>query len=99
MEKYFDGFDGKLRGFIVFSATEKVDNHFIEIDEIKVLVCGTPMIGSELLNATNIFNLYLRYGLNGTEEKVDGNYSLVIIDDKATSASLITKSCNELSTD
>ena len=82
MEKYFDGFDGKLRGFIVFSATKKVDNHFIEIDKIKVIVCGTPMIGSELLNATNIFNLYLRYGLNGTAEKVDGNYSLVIIDEK-----------------
>ena len=47
------------------------------------------MIGSQLLNATNIFNLYLRYGLNGTAEKVDGNYSLIIIDEKKISISVI----------
>ncbi|MAI85876.1 MAG: hypothetical protein CMF99_01625 [Candidatus Marinimicrobia bacterium] len=89
MEKYFDGFDGNLRGFIVFSATKKVDNYFIEVDKMKVIVCGTPMIGSELLNAANIFNLYLRHGLNGTAEKVDGNYSLIIIDEKKYSISIV----------
>ena len=37
-EKYFDGFDGLLRGFIVFGASKKVENYFIEIDKIKVIV-------------------------------------------------------------
>ena len=35
-----------LRGFIVLS-NKKIENYFIEIDKIKVIVSGVPMIGSQ----------------------------------------------------
>ncbi|MFL3005275.1 MAG: asparagine synthase-related protein [Candidatus Neomarinimicrobiota bacterium] len=88
-KKYFEGFDGDLRGFIVHKVTDKVNNYFVEFNQIKVIVCGLPMIDSKILNAKNIFNLYLEYGLNGMVKKVDGNYSLIIIDEKKSSISIL----------
>ena len=40
------------------------------------------MIGSKVLNAKNIFSLYMRNGLNLMAKNVDGNFSLIIIDEK-----------------
>lgn len=88
-EKYFEGLNGALRGFIVLGATKNIENYFIEIGKIKVIVSGVPMIGSQVLNATNVFNLYRDYGLNGVAKKVDGNYSLIIINEKNFSISVI----------
>ncbi len=47
------------------------------------------MIGSKILNAKNIISLYTRYGLNVTAKKVDGNCSVIVIDEKNGSISII----------
>ena len=47
------------------------------------------MIGSKVLNFKNIFNLYMRNGLNLMAKNVDGNFSLIIIDEKKISINII----------
>ena len=47
------------------------------------------MIGSKVLSAKNIISLYFRYGLNAMTKKVDGNCSLIFIDEKKYSISII----------
>ena len=88
-EKYFEGFGGDIKGFIVYNEKEKIEKYFIEINHIKVLICGIPMIGSKVLNAKNIFSLYMRNGLNLMAKNVDGNFSLIIIDEKKISINII----------
>ena len=33
----------------------KIENDFLEINQIKVILCGSPMIGGIILNAENIY--------------------------------------------
>ena len=47
------------------------------------------MIGSRILNAKNIFSLYIGNELNEMIKKLDGNYSLIIIDEKKYSITII----------
>ena len=47
------------------------------------------MIGSKVLNAKNIISLYFRYGLNAMAKNVDGNFSLIVINEKKYSISII----------
>ena len=81
-KKIFSGFKDCLKGFIVSNKPEKIENDFLEINLIKVIVCGSPIIGDKILNAKNIYTLYSKYGTANLAKKIGGNYSLVIIDEK-----------------
>ena len=47
------------------------------------------MIDSRVLNAKDIFRLYMRYGLSDMAKRIDGSCSLIIIDEKKYSVSII----------
>ena len=88
-KKYFQGFKDCLKGFIVSNKPEKIENDFLEINLIKVIVCGSPIIGDKILNAKNIYTLYSKYGTANLAKKIGGNYSLVIIDEKKYSINIV----------
>ena len=87
--EYFDAFDGRLKGFVIFRKEERKRIHR-DVKNKTIIVCdGSPMIENNSLDAKKFNDLYQRSNLSKLSSDIDGGHIELIIDENNSKISLV----------